>query len=71
MSFFVFSDDLPQVGTEEVVTKFLWFPKTINGVTHWLSTRTYKRKVDLVYSEYGYHFEQSWIDLEWLEDING
>lgn len=31
-----------------IVTKFLWFPKTINGETRWLSTQTWEERARIV-----------------------
>lgn len=52
----------PQAGTEEIIKAFLWWPKTIDGLTRWLEVAVWRR-----------HYSDKWIDVEWidLEKITG
>lgn len=42
------------------ITKFLFFPKKINGEWRWLEIATYKQK-------YMYSSDAGWIDWEWID----
>lgn len=61
----------PKVGDTRVVTKFLWWPKTIDAVTRWMETASYKQE----YQSYSLPSEDypvsriGWIDMEWT-DLN-
>lgn len=51
------------LGTVRVVTRFLFFPKCINGVCRWLEYATYKQQYKDGYSSEGYLYY--WDDISW------
>jgi hypothetical protein len=65
----------PTIGTERVIQKFLWFPKTINGETRWWETTLIKQRAEQRYVHYfapgmkeGYYQKEvRWINKEWMD----
>ena len=52
---------VPVVGDTQVVTGFLWFPRTIGDRWRWLEKATRKRKLD------PNEGNPCWVDLEWVD----
>jgi len=47
-------------------TGFLFFPKTIKGVTRWLETATWEQRVEACFG-FVSMFEFEWVDTRWLD----
>ena len=39
-----FVKENPEHGTERIMIRFLWWPKTINGETRWLETTSWREE---------------------------
>lgn len=55
------------VGSYRFVAKFLWFPKTINGVTYWLETQMWKQEYQRVEvsGSLADCYTYKWVDVCW------
>lgn len=51
---------IPVDGTVEVVSRFLWFPKTIGDTRRWFEIATWKREFLMREGI------ATWVDLEWI-----
>ena len=53
-----------QVGDKRIVTKFLLFPKSINGITRWLEVASWQERYKYV------QYECKWIGIKWIDRNN-
>ena len=56
----------PKVGDTIIVSKFLWFPKSINREWRWLEKASYKRKYDAVPVS-DRSCIHTWVNIEWVD----
>lgn len=54
----------------EVVSGFLWFPKTINGEWRWLTYNSWERISTISYDSNKGAYEQVWKNNRWVDGID-
>lgn len=56
------------VGDKRIITKFLLFPRCINGETRWLEKATYLQEcvLEMGYGSMDYSKHKAWQDMEWI-----
>lgn len=54
----------PKDGEIRLITKFLWFPKCLDGETRWLETATWEEK----YSLSGHFKDDGWYATRWINE---
>lgn len=50
----------------KTITKFLWFPKTINGETKWFKTASWQEQFVEEFDEFYDCFFWTWKSIKWL-----
>jgi hypothetical protein len=65
------SKDILRLGNERVVTRFLFWPKTINGESRWLELVRIKQRFQKIPVPGGYEMHPpsaniKWVDIEWI-----
>lgn len=61
----------PNIGDERIITKFLWFPRTIMEETRWLEVASFRQRARccetdcLDYEDGGCYCNRYWLDSAW------
>lgn len=56
----------PNENVTRKITKFLFWPKTINSETRWLEVSTYIEKYKKIFWIHGFYLK--WVSIQWWEE---